>query len=340
MNKALSTQTFAPRAGLQLKYLQDLQENTFLISGEEFVSQDLNGLTVVCSIRNGELYLKSFVEHYRKLGVTHFVFLDNGSTDKTIEVCSGIPEGTLLQTSLPYKQYYHAMTQFLLEKFGQDRWCLVADVDELFDYPYSDFIPIWKFLRYLDAESFDAVYALMLDMFSDQPLLSIVSTPEDSLKEKYPFYDCSKIRTTDYFDSSKGLINPPVGFIKERVGGIRSQMFGLMNVSVSKFPLIRGGSAACLLTPHTVINARIADVTGVLYHYKFIGNFFDYVRRSVEEGNHWNNSYEYKRYMNALSANPYLNLKTETASLLTEDSLLADGLVDVSCKYSEFVVKK
>jgi hypothetical protein len=53
------------------------------------ISYALDELLVISVVRNGELYIKSFLDHYRSMGVTHFVFLGNGSTDHTLEMlCS------------------------------------------------------------------------------------------------------------------------------------------------------------------------------------------------------------------------------------------------------------
>ena len=36
---------------------------------------------LICVIRDEELLLPYFIEYYRELGVTHFIFIDNGSID-------------------------------------------------------------------------------------------------------------------------------------------------------------------------------------------------------------------------------------------------------------------
>jgi Glycosyl transferase family 2 len=36
-------------------------------------------------VRDGRPYVRSFVEHYSSMGVKHLIFLDNGSTDGTVE---------------------------------------------------------------------------------------------------------------------------------------------------------------------------------------------------------------------------------------------------------------
>ena len=44
------------------------------ICGPQHVSYSLEELLVISVVRNGELYVKSFLDHYRSMGVKHFVF--------------------------------------------------------------------------------------------------------------------------------------------------------------------------------------------------------------------------------------------------------------------------
>src|SRR5215203_4779881 len=103
------------------------------LHGPEEVDYGPDELVVVCLVRDCRLYVKSFVEHYLSLGVKHLFFLDNESTDGTVEALKGYENVTVLRTTLPYKRYEYPMTQYLIERFGRGRWCLCVDIDELFD---------------------------------------------------------------------------------------------------------------------------------------------------------------------------------------------------------------
>jgi hypothetical protein len=159
-------------------------------------------LVVVCLVRDGRPWVRSFVEHYRALGAKHIVFLDNGSTDGTLEAAREYEDVTVLRTKLPFKRYQMAMKQYLMERFCRNRWSLCVDVDELFDYPYSDVVGLADFLRYLRERSYTAGAAQMLDMFSDEPLADIaVDGADEPLKELYRFYDISNVRRQEYSES-------------------------------------------------------------------------------------------------------------------------------------------
>src|ERR687889_640543 len=164
--------------------------------GPEEVPYEEDEVVLVCLMRNGRPYVKSFVEHHTSLGINHLFFLDNGSTDGTVEALKGYENVTVLQTGLPFKRYEVSIRQYLVERFGQEgRWCLYVDIDELFDYPYSDVVSLGALLRYLNERCYTAVVAQMLDMFPDELLSGRASTLLDEpLKERHRFYDISNIQ--------------------------------------------------------------------------------------------------------------------------------------------------
>jgi len=100
---------------------------------------------------------------------------------------------TVLQTKVPYNRYENTMKRYLAERFSSRRWNLCADIDELFDYPFSERLSLRDFLGYLNNTNYTAVVAQMLDMFSDVPLQKLESKADDVLHAKYPFYDISAI---------------------------------------------------------------------------------------------------------------------------------------------------
>src|SRR5215207_1361082 len=170
--------------------------------GPEDVPYEEDELVLVCLMRNGRPYIKSFVEHHTSMGIKHLFFLDNGSTDGTIEALKGYDNVTVLRTGLPFKNYETSIRQYLVERFGQEgRWCLYVDIDELFDYPYSDVVGLGSLLRYLNQKSYTAVVAQMLDMFPEEPLSGRASNPLDEpLKQRHRFYDISNVKRENIKD--------------------------------------------------------------------------------------------------------------------------------------------
>ncbi len=45
-----------------------------------------DGFVVLCLVKNGEDYIKTFIEYHLSLGPSRIVILDNGSTDETVSI--------------------------------------------------------------------------------------------------------------------------------------------------------------------------------------------------------------------------------------------------------------
>lgn len=92
------------------------------LHGPEKIDHGKEELVVLCLMRNGRQYVKSFVEHYFSLGAKHLVFLDNGSDDGTVQALRAYENVTVLQTKLPYRRYQVLMKKYLIGRFGRGKW--------------------------------------------------------------------------------------------------------------------------------------------------------------------------------------------------------------------------
>ncbi len=323
---------------------QTLRESVELLHGPEIVEYEKDELVVLCQARNSRHYVKAFVEHYISLGAKHLVFLDNGSTDGTIEVLRAYDNVTVLQTELPYRTYNVAMKQYLIERFGKNRWSLLVDIDELFDYPYSDVVSLKSLLGYLNERSYTAVVAHMLDMFPEEPISRDAPVPEDEpLREQYRFYDLSDTSLHDYRlagDTGNVLANEEIGIVR---GGIRKTLFD-NDATLIKHPLIflDDEIKPMDLSDHWVGNARIADFTGVLLHYKFSHRLYEDVSCSVEERNRSEHgTRRYSKYLRVLEENPTLQIRQDTAEELQDvNDLVGNGFMVISREYMSLVERE
>src|SRR5215216_3092652 len=313
------------------------------LHGPEEVPYGGDELVVVCLVRDGRPYVKPFVEHYRALGAKHLFFLDNSSTDGTVEALKNYDNTTVLRSKLPYKGYRLAFKRFLIGRFGKrERWCLYADIDELFEYPYSDVVGLDSFLGYLTEKSYTAVAAQMLDMFPEEPLSGREETLQDEpLKERYRFYDISYITRTSIKENPRlrnnTLESDEIEIFRD---GIENTIFGSKPLR-TKFPLVftDGRIKPFDRSSHWVDNARIADITCVLLHYKFLdGYFHKQAAQAVREGQYHNASARYKRYLEVLDKNPALKMKRESArELKGVNDLVENGFLVVSEEYMMMV---
>jgi len=363
-----------------------LHFNVEHVHGPEEVAYDTDELVVVCLVRDGRAYVRSFVEHHLSLGVKHLFFLDNGSTDGTVEALKTYDNVTVLRTTLPYQRYEMPIKQYLMERFGRGRWSLFVDIDELFDYPYSDVVGLDSLLRYLNERSYTAVVTQMLEMFPQEHLSDAASEDDEPLKERYRFYDISNVRKWEYVTNLTGMRDHwayrrgfhdisrshaqdhrlvtnnvrrdhwvwrmicgtgnvlPEGEIEVYTDGIQNTVFG-NNPPLTKHSLvfIDEQIKPSAFSPHDISEARIANITCVLFHYKFLKNhLYKYVRQVVREDWFWHGyASKYKEWMRVLEKNPELLVKGEGARELRSVNELVENLfLVVSEEYMTLVYEE
>ena len=322
-----------------------LYNNVEHVHGPEEVTIEPDELVVLCVVRDGRPYVRSFVEHYASMGVKHMVFLDNGSTDGTVETLQKY-DVTVLRTTLPFRNYQLHMRRYLIRRFGKGRWSLTVDMDELFDYPYSDVVDLSSLLRYLNNGGYTAVVAQMLDMFPEKPLNSLAGdegeladSEDEPLKELHRFYDISGVRVQDYYPlggNNNVLTNEEIRWFRD---GIKTTLFG-HRAMLSKHPLVffDGKIIPVDGTMHRTSNARVADFSCVLFHYKLLDRLYEQALRAVAEKNYPNRHEKYEKYVIALEQNPELQIKRETArEMESVNDLVENQFLVVSGDYMVWV---
>ena len=304
----------------------------YLVRGKARPRTDRDQVIAISVMRNSEHLLDDFLEHHRSLGVDHFVLTDTGSTDSTMDIATSYPDVTLCRTDLPFRRYFVALKQMLVPRFGAGGWSLLVDMDELFDYPSSASVDLARLVAYLNLNGFTAVVAHMLDMFSDARVTD--ETPEPSgVKNAYRLYDATAVQRFDYPARFHNRLPADVP-ICTYYGGIRTEVFGGKLFRLTKHPLMFIGSGLRVTDDHQVSNASLADVSGVLRHYKFTSRFRRQIRDAMIHEQYVDRSLAYKFFDAKLRNDPDLKLASERSrELISADQLVDEGFLVASDRY-------
>ena len=147
------------RARWAMRGLRPLADRTAQIAPADIL--------VVTVFRNEGPRLVQFLDHYRALGVAHFLMIDNASTDKGSAILCTQQDVSLWQTAGSYRRARYGMDWLmaLLGRYGAGHWVLIVDVDELFIYPHCDTRPLRALTDWLDAQGQRSFGALLLDLY-------------------------------------------------------------------------------------------------------------------------------------------------------------------------------
>jgi glycosyltransferase involved in cell wall biosynthesis len=271
-----------------------------------------SGVLVFSTMRNEMARVEHWLSHYRALGVTHFLIVDNGSDDGTAAVLAKQTDVSLWSTPHSYKGSRFGMDWLtcLQIKHGAGRWCLTVDADELLVYPDSDTHDLRALTQYLDAKGCEAFGALMLDMYPKGPIG----------QSRYVAGD-DPIRTLPWFDANnyRAKIHPVFGNLWIQ-GGVRDRMFfgsqPERSPTLNKTPLVKWRRGFAYVTStHQILPRRLnevfdlggaARVSGVLLHTKFLPNIAEKSAEELTRAQHFENSDLYQPYYKALIDDPDL----------------------------------
>ena len=329
------------------RFARDRQRARFLRSvrhlhGAPLAGDDPDAVVVVALVRNGAYYLDAFLRHYRGLGAAQFVFCDNGSTDETLDRVRAEPDTVLLQSTLRWGEVENLFRRHAAETFAAGRWCLFADMDEIFDFPGADRIGLRGLAAYLRSNGYTALVAQMLEMFPDAPLSEMAGLSYDQALARFTHYDLRRIEARAYHDPTLDfawfLRDNTIGSdaIQVMFGGVRKRVFD-EDCCLTKHPLIRvDGQTVPGLHPHCAANVACADMTALIRHYKFAGDPVARDRDTLARGAIAHG--EDRKRLERFSDRPELTLWSDAARRFDGlDSLADQGFLVRSPAFAEFL---
>jgi tetratricopeptide (TPR) repeat protein len=240
---------------LAIDLLQRKDSNPLDISVDEIM--------LFTAVRNEKWRLPWFLSYYRRLGVNRFFFIDNDSNDGTLAFLLKQPDVHVFWTAQSYAKSYSGLKWInrLVEEYGNETWCIYADVDEALVFPHVEQNNLKKLTQYMCDKGQEAFQAFMLDMFSDADVPLSADGSEQDFIAHYPLFN-------NHYHRRPVSVCPYV-FIS---GGVR-RVFGAQE-NLTKTPIIRGGKGIKFLaSSHHITPAVLSDVTGAMLHFKLVGNY-------------------------------------------------------------------
>ena len=253
-----------------------------------------NSPILICVVKDDLMRVKMSIEHYRRIGIKNFVYLDNMSKDGTKEFLENQNDVDLYECSDKYTTLRReAWINKIIAHYGFDRWYLCVDSDEIFVYENMEQISIEKYISHINREKNRRIRALLIDMYSKKPLFSNEKGVEN-IRERFCYFDKDSyyIKNTYKYD---GIVGGP----RQRISPEKSFM-------LTKYPLFyfkKGDLQCCshFQFPYKY-NCDIPCSTGLL-HYKFLENDLEKYIERAELGNYANGSEEYKKYVEHYKSN-------------------------------------
>ncbi|MFO8127268.1 glycosyltransferase family 2 protein [Yoonia sp.] len=269
-------------------------------------------ILLFCTFRNEDIRLPFFFEYYRKLGVNHFLMVDNDSKDAGPAFANEQPDVSLWRTDAPYGEARYGVDwlTYLQGKYADGHWALTVDVDEFFVYPFCDTRPIRALADWLDASEVRSFGAMLLDMYPKGPVgQTTYARGED------PFETASWFDPGNYFMSQNKLLKNL--WIQ---GGPRARSFFATKPkqapALNKIPFVKWRkpyayvSSTHMMLPrglNLVYDQQGGEKTsGILLHAKFLNTFGDRVSEEAERAEHYRNGLEYKTYAERHGTDPDL----------------------------------
>ena len=277
-------------------------------------------VVAVLVVKDEAARLPFVLEYYRRIGVDHFLVLDNRSTDGIRELVLAEPDVSLFAADGVYgrSRFGNDWVNGLLRRHCVGKWILWIDADELLVFSRRPDARLPELLDELDRRGRRSLPTLMLDMYSDRAAEENIVRPGDDPLAVCRLYDRSGyVHHTDPFTRATWT-----------KGGVRGRLFFSADVwrgpALNKTPLVKWAwHYQFLKSAHELWPAHLNEGTtaaGLLLHFKFTSTS---VRKMVDVDVRSQHTAEYDAYTAVHEAS---FVGEPTATFVDAGSVVADGL--------------
>ncbi|MDB6177104.1 glycosyltransferase family 2 protein [Paracoccus sp. Z330] len=271
-----------------------------------------DGVLVFVTLRNELGRLPEFLTHYRRLGVSHFLVVDNDSDDGTTALLRAQPDVSLWRAAGSYRDSRFGMDWLgaLLMRYGHGHWCVTVDADELLVYPDCDGHDLRELTTFLGRRNIPAIGGLMLDLYPRGPLGRADAPNGAPLADRLPFFDEGPYRCRVQQPRRNRWVQ----------GGARERCFFAdrpeRSPTLNKLPLVLWNRRyAYVNSTHSMLPPSLNDLydgpaderlSCVLLHSKFLPEIVAKSREELDRRQHFNDPDLYTDYHRRLALAPTL----------------------------------
>jgi Glycosyl transferase family 2 len=261
------------------------------------------GVLCFTMVYNEEWFLPRFLDHYRALGISHFAFYDDGSTDSTRELLMAQDDCTVITAADPETPHGVAVQTDLIngvpEMLSQGSWSISVDADEFLLLP-TLFKSIDEVVVYLEKRKEECALAPMIDFYPDK--LADRFFGEKSLFEGCPWFDVDSPLQRVPDKPQPRMI--PAGVrvrlltkIMRRHPELVEAIYGeevYRYAKLWKVPLLKTGSDTFRIGPHNVDTRPPEFIQLALAHFKFYPELDRRIEESLARNVHYLGAVEYR----------------------------------------------
>ena len=287
------------------EFAKELYKSNIKIEKKSIIKD--NKIILICLVKNDLRRIKEFYEHYKKIGVENFVFIDNNSDDGTFGFLFNLEDVTIFRIEEKYSTIRRqAWISKVINYFGFNKWYIVVDSDEFLVYNDCETKNIEKLIEKIDKQK--RTRALMIDMYADKKILDDENS-DRKIEEEYVYFDANTYHKGKH--KCFELIQ----------GGVRERIFGKYdNISpfLIKYPIFFYEKGDMQYNSHFSFpfykNFNI-EINTCLLHYKFLPEDLEKIKIRAKEKNYAMGSKEYNAYLKAYIENPKLNFKYDKSEM-------------------------
>ena len=288
------------------------------IAGTNTAPLNTQDMPLIVLIHDDIKLLNAFLKHYRNLGVSRFICIDDISTDGSREFLLQQDDTSVFESNVRYSTAHRgkAWREMLADWFGKNRWYVNVDSDEFLLTGASKNTSLLQYAKQLQDRKIYRLPAPMIDMV---PAGNISDAIIHDCDDRMPW----EILT--HFDGDGYTGHTFLNGINLR-GGARLRLFDAV-AELMKFPLIYWDDQTSMgVSIHSPKpgHRNFAPICGCLLHFKLFSDIKSVSKDAVADNQYYRDALEYHRMFEFFSQEQENDLLYSGSIEFTSKKLLID----------------